>query len=125
MLLSYGRNVGIHPYVMIYGHGGAEIGDDIRIATSCVIIPAAHVYVDPSIPIRLQGVTQQGVKIENDVWLGARFTVLDGVTIGHGSVIGAGSVVTCNVPPMSIAVGTPASVIKTRGASRRPRRVGE
>lgn len=54
------------------------------------------------------------IVIEDDVWIAARVNVMAGVTIGKGSVIGAGSVVTKDIPPYSIAVGTPAKVIKKR-----------
>ena len=73
-----------------------------------------HIYDDPKISIRLQGIRANGIKIEDDVWLGVGSTVLDGVTIGKGSVIGAGAVVTKNIPPYSVAVGVPANVIKER-----------
>jgi maltose O-acetyltransferase len=55
----------------------------------------------------------KSIILEDNVWLGARVTILKGVTIGHDSVIGAGSVVTKSIPPRSVAVGVPASVIKT------------
>ncbi|MCY0870579.1 MAG: DapH/DapD/GlmU-related protein [Firmicutes bacterium] len=62
-----------------------------------------------------RGVNQKGIVIEDDCWLGARTVVLDGVTIGRGCVIGAGSVVTKDVGPMSIVVGVPAKPIGRRG----------
>jgi maltose O-acetyltransferase len=55
-----------------------------------------------------------GVVIEDDVWIGARAVILDGVLIGRGSIVGAGSVVTKNVPPYAVVVGCPAKVIKFR-----------
>ncbi|MEO1186848.1 MAG: DapH/DapD/GlmU-related protein, partial [Cyanobacteria bacterium J06636_27] len=54
------------------------------------------------------------IVIEDDCWLGHNVTVLDGVKIGKGSIIGAGSVVNQNIPPFSIAVGTPARIIRNR-----------
>lgn len=56
----------------------------------------------------------KGVVIEDDVWIGTRATILDGVTIGRGAIISAGAVVTKNIPPYSIAGGVPAKVIKYR-----------
>ena len=65
-------------------------------------------------PIRLQGVSRQGIHIGPNCWVGAKVTVLDGVTIGEGSVVAAGAVVTKDIPPYSIAAGVPAKVIKRR-----------
>lgn len=112
--IRIGKNVGINPYCVIYGHGGVEIGDDVLIATSCVIIPANHRRERLDLPIRSQGLICKGIKIENNVWLGARSVVLDGVKIGEGAVVGAGSVVSRDIPPNSIAVGVPAKVIRMR-----------
>jgi acetyltransferase-like isoleucine patch superfamily enzyme len=112
--ISVGRNVGINPYCVLYGHGGLEIGDNVLIATSCVLIPANHHFDSLEILIRDQGLTCRGIRIEDDVWLGARVTVLDGVSIGKGAVIGAGAVVTRSIPSGAIAVGVPARVIGSR-----------
>jgi acetyltransferase-like isoleucine patch superfamily enzyme len=112
--ISVGRNVGINPYCVLYGHGGLEICDNVLIATSCVLIPANHNFNSLEIPIGDQGLTCRGIRIEDDVWLGARVTVLDGVTIGKGAVIGAGAVVTRSIPSGAIAVGVPARVIGSR-----------
>jgi acetyltransferase-like isoleucine patch superfamily enzyme len=73
-----------------------------------------HVFADPDRPIRLQGETAKGIRIGRDVWLGNGVRVTDGVEIGDGCVIGAGSVVTRSIPPYSIAVGSPARVIRQR-----------
>lgn len=109
-----GKNVGVNPYCIIYGPGGTIIGDNVMIATSCVIISSNHNFDRVDIPMTSQGVTSKGIRIGNDVWLGARVVVLDGVEIGEGSIIGAGSVVSKSIPPYSIAVGVPAKVIKQR-----------
>lgn len=119
-ILSYGGGINIgnecsvNPYTIIYGHGGISIGDFVRIAAHCIIIPANHNFDDINIPIYKQGLTLRGIIIGDDVWIGANVTVLDGVTIGNGTIIGANSIVVDNIPPYSIAVGNPARVIKTR-----------
>ncbi len=112
--ISIGQNVNINPYCLIYGAGGLTIGDNVMIATSCVIIPSSHNHDRTDIPMTFQGITCKGIKIGNDVWLGARVVVTDGVEIGEGSIIGAGAIVSRNIPPYSIAVGVPARVVKSR-----------
>jgi acetyltransferase-like isoleucine patch superfamily enzyme len=112
--IRLGQRVGINPYCVIYGHGGLEIGNDVLIATGCVLIPANHRFDDPDRPINVQGIHRRGIVIEDDVWLGARVTVLDGVRIGRGAVVGAGAVVTADVPRYAIAVGVPARVAGSR-----------
>jgi acetyltransferase-like isoleucine patch superfamily enzyme len=118
-----GNNVGINLYCIIYGMGGVTIGDNVMMATSCVIVSANHNFERTDIPMNLQGVTCEEVKIGNDVWLGARVTILAGVEIGEGSVIGAGSVVTKSIPPYSVAVGVPARVVKQRVCSGQENRL--
>ena len=112
--ITIGNNCTVNSYAILYGHGGLQIGNDVRIAPQVMIMPMNHIFDDPNIPIRKQGIQAQGVKIEDDVWLGAGAIVLDGVTIGKGSVIGAGAVVTKDIPPYSVAVGVPARVTKKR-----------
>lgn len=99
--------------------GGIRIGSHVRIG-QCVNIHAEnHCVADSTRLIREQGVSYQGVVIEDDVWIGSKATVLDGVTIGQGAVIGAGAVVTRSIPPYAIAVGVPARVIGARGEDKR------
>lgn len=112
--IKIGKNCTVQYGCLLYGIGGLEIGDDTRIAAYTVITPMNHVFADAKIPIRLQGETALGIKIGSDVWIGTNVKIMDGVSIGDGSVIGAGSVVTKDIPPYSIAVGTPAKVIKKR-----------
>lgn len=94
--------------------GKVDIGDDVMIAPDCNIIGASHNFSESKTLIREQGIERKGVVIENNVWLGAKVIVLDGVSIGTGSVIGAGSVVTKSIPSYSIAVGNPCKVVKRR-----------
>jgi acetyltransferase-like isoleucine patch superfamily enzyme len=129
--LDYGVNIGalndtsicidkgtfIGPYVCIGGPGNIKIGRDCLIAAHSGIFANNHIYSDPIVPIGCQGLTRQGIVIEDDCWLGSGVKVLDGVTIGKGSVIGAGSVITKNIPAYSVAVGVPAKVIKSRQAN--------
>ena len=112
--IDIGDRTFIGPYVTIAGPGDISIGKNCLIAAHSGIFANNHIYADPAQPIGLQGVTRLGITIEDDCWLGSGVKVLDGVTIGHGSVIGAGSIVTKNIPPFSIAVGVPARVIKSR-----------
>lgn len=104
----------IGPSVCIAGPGDIKIGKHCMIASHSGIYANNHNFDDPKSPIRHQGITRKGIVIEDDCWLGHGVTVLDGVTIGKGSVIGAGAVVTKDIPPFSVAVGTPARVIKSR-----------
>ncbi|MBI5233963.1 MAG: acyltransferase [Deltaproteobacteria bacterium] len=113
--IRMGENCSVNPFAILYGHGGLEIGDNVRIAPQVVIAPMNHGFKDLESPIRQQDITGKGIKIGDDVWIGAGAIVLDGVTIGEGTVIGAGAVVTKDIPPYSIAVGVPARVIKKRG----------
>ena len=96
------------------GQGGIRIGDGVYTGPMVQILAVNHIYDNPNIPIREQGITAQGIVIEDDVWIGASAVILDGVTIGRGSVIGAGAVVTQDIPPYSLAVGSPAKPIKDR-----------
>jgi acetyltransferase-like isoleucine patch superfamily enzyme len=112
--ITIGEHCTVQYGTLLYGEGGLTIGDHTRIAAGCVIAPMNHVYTDPNTPIRLQGETARGIRIGRDVWLGNGVRVTDGVEIGDGCVVGAGSVVTKSLPPFSIAVGTPARVIKRR-----------
>jgi acetyltransferase-like isoleucine patch superfamily enzyme len=112
--IKIGNNCTVNEFSILLGHGGLEIGNDVRIAPQVKIVAMNHVFDDPKKPIRLQDIRTIGIKIEDDVWLGVGATILDGVTIGKGSVIGAGAVVTKSIPQYSVAVGVPAKVMKER-----------
>jgi acetyltransferase-like isoleucine patch superfamily enzyme len=112
--IEIGSNCLIKPFSWIHCLGGVTIGDYVIIASGSAIIAQTHVHSDISTPIALQGEHGEGIIIEDNVWIGAEVKVLDGVTIGTGSVIGAGAVVTKDIPPFSVVVGVPAKVIKNR-----------
>ena len=112
--IRMGKDCTVNSFAVLYGNGGLDIGNGVRIAPHVVITAMNHIFEDPNIPIWKQGIKAGGIKIEDDVWIGAGAKVLDGVTIGRGSIIGAGAVVTRNVPAYTLAVGVPARVIKKR-----------
>ncbi len=78
------------------------------------LLAEQHVIDRVDIPMREQGTRRKGIIIEDDVWLGANCCVLDGVTVGRGAVVGAGAVVTKDVPPFAIVGGVPARIIRMR-----------
>lgn len=121
MLIPYGGEIRIgddfslNPYSVLYGHGGLRIGNSVRIAAGCVIVPANHVFRDPHTAVRNQGLTKLGIVIEDDVWVGANVTILDGAYISRGCVIAAGSVVRGRTEPLGIYAGVPAKLVRRRG----------
>ena len=112
--LFVGDNSNIGPYSYVGCSGYIEIGSNVMMGPSVRLLAENHNFERMDIPIKVQGVTRKCIKIEDDCWLGANCTVLAGVTIGKGSVVAAGAVVTKDVPPFSIVGGVPAHVLKTR-----------
>jgi len=112
ILIDERVNVGARS--VIDGADDVEVGRYSLLSNNVELMSGNHVYKDPHTPIRFQGRETGKISIGEDVWLGAYVIVLPGVTIGKGSVIGAGAVVTKDISPYSIAVGVPAKVIKKR-----------
>jgi acetyltransferase-like isoleucine patch superfamily enzyme len=112
--IEMGDDVSVNQFSVIHGMGGVRIGSDVRIGYGVKIISFDHVFSNPGVPIMGQGYDKGHIDIGDDVWIGANAVILKGVKIGRGSVIGAGSVVTGDIPPFSIAVGAPAKVVKKR-----------
>lgn len=110
--IKIGRNCLIGEYSIIRGQGGVQIGDRVYTSPYTQIIAVNHVFDDPNLPFVEQGITAQGIIIEDDVWLGASTIVTDGVRIGKGAVVAAGAVVTKDVPPHTVVGGVPAKPIK-------------
>ena len=123
--ITIGRNSLIGEYTVIRGQGGVTIGDRVYTSPFTQIIAVDHVFDDPARPFVEQGITAEGIVIEDDVWLGANVVVTDGVRIGRGAVVAAGAVVTRDVPAHTVVAGVPARPIRTISAdgSGRPGRV--
>ena len=116
-----GRRCSVQTFSMLIGYGTRDdpagqidIGDCVRIAPHVMMIASDHVFDDPDRPITDQGSRRAPITIGDDVWIAGRVNITAGVTIGRGSVIAAGAVVTRDVPPYSVAAGVPARVIKSR-----------
>ena len=112
------ESVYIRENVILYGHGDIEIGRYSGLGAGAKIFSGEHIFDDPSVPIMTQRGRANRVTIGSDVHVYASAIVLSGVTIGDGSVVGAGAVVTKDIPSYSIAVGVPAKVIGRRGEKR-------
>ena len=126
-----GKNINIGRYSKIHkstkignnsgiGYGceinnGVTIGESVMMGPNVLIYAQNHCTERTDIPMREQGMAKiRPVIIEDDVWIGARVIILPGVTIGKGSVIGAGAVISKSIPPYSVAVGNPARIAKNR-----------
>lgn len=105
---------GINDNTYLAGQGGIRIGKNVIIGPGSKIFSENHIFSDCSKNIKDQGVSRSGVVINDNCWLGSGVTVLDGVEIGQGCVIAAGSVVSKSMPENSVVAGIPAKVIKTR-----------
>jgi len=110
--IKIGRDSLIGEFSIIRGQGGVVIGDRVYTSPGTQIIAVNHVFDNPEKPFIQQGITAQGITIEDDVWLGSNVVVTDGVRIGKGAVVAAGAVVTEDVPPHTMVGGVPAQVIK-------------
>ena len=113
--------IGAHTHVQSHCNikgflGSTRIGEHVQIAPHCGFSPYEHGFEEPEASIREQEITSSGdIVLEDHVWLGLNVQVLDGVTIGRGTVVGAGAVVTRSLPPACVAVGVPARAIRRRG----------
>jgi maltose O-acetyltransferase len=132
LFASFGKKVNIEPKVIFFNMSQSEIGDysgigmrsyvgtvkigrDVMIGEEFMAYSRNHEFKDVSLPMRMQGWQEdRPIIIEDDVWIGARVTILPGVKIGRGAIIGAGSVVTSDIPPYCIVAGNPARIIRSR-----------
>jgi acetyltransferase-like isoleucine patch superfamily enzyme len=120
----YGRNSGeglrigacssIGPMGYIGCSGSISIGKNVLIGPRVSMHAENHRFLDAHTPIKEQGVTLEPIVIEDDCWIGSDVVVLGGVTIGHGAVVAAGSVVTKPIAPNEVVAGVPARVIGAR-----------
>jgi acetyltransferase-like isoleucine patch superfamily enzyme len=110
--IQIGRDSLVGEYTVIRGQGGVTIGDRVYTSPFTQIIAVNHVFDDPERPFVEQGITAEGIVIEDDVWLGAGAIITDGVRVGKGAVVAAGAVVTKDVPPHTVVGGVPARPIE-------------
>jgi acetyltransferase-like isoleucine patch superfamily enzyme len=102
--------------VQVAAVGLVDIGAHCMFANGCFVTDANHRFDDPSTPVPWQGFTSKGpTRVGDNVWCGANVVITSGVTVGERCVIGANSVVTRDLPPRSIAAGSPARVLTTIG----------
>lgn len=109
-----GTNSGIGAFSFIGAAGGVVIGENVIMGQYVSFHSENHNFDRLDIPLRMQGVTRVGIVIEDDCWVGAKVTFLDGCHVGRGAVIAAGAVVRGHIPPYSVAAGVPAKVIRIR-----------
>jgi len=118
--IHIGRNCLIGELNVLRGQGGITIGDRVYTAPLVQILAVNHVFDDPARPFVEQGITAEGIAIEDDVWIGAGAIITDGVRVGRGAVVAAGAVVTQDVPPHTVVGGVPARVLREITAGRAP-----
>ena len=107
--VAIGRGCFIQQCCTFFGRGGIVIGDDVFIGPKVNLITINH---DPD-PDNRSATYGRPIVIEDKVWIGINSTILPGVRIGYGAIVGAGSVVTKDVPVMTVVAGNPAKIIKT------------
>ena len=104
-------NIGMNAYIQ----GETVIGNYVMMGPECNIWTVNHMTSRTDIPMCEQGdAKEMRVVIDDDVWIGSRVTILPGVHIGKGCIIGAGAIVSKDIPDYSVAAGNPARVVKTR-----------
>lgn len=103
--------IGIHCTI----EGPVVLGKNVMMGPWCNFYTRNHISDRTDTPMQLQGLSvPKPITVGNDVWFGSNVIVLPGVTIGDGCIIGAGAVVTKNIPEYSVAVGVPAKIVKSR-----------
>lgn len=112
--IAIGDDTAIGPYVVVYGGGGVAIGSSCGIASHTTIVSTTHVAGRTDEAIRKQGDRRLPVSIADDVWVGTHCSILLGVSIGEGSILGAGTVLRESVGSRSVVVGVPGRVVRTR-----------
>jgi acetyltransferase-like isoleucine patch superfamily enzyme len=101
--IKIGDNCTVNSFAVLYGHGGLEIGNGVRISAHVIVVPMNHIYKNPKEPLWMKCETREGIKIDDDAWIAARAKIFNGLQIHKGSVIAAGSVVTRDIPPYFVA----------------------
>ncbi len=112
--LVMGSNSSIGPHGYVGCSGKITIGNNVMFGPKCSLFAENHVFSDTETDIKSQGVEQKGIVIEDDCWIASNVIILDGVTIGKGSVIGAGTLVSKDIPAGSVVIDKRNKVVKER-----------
>ncbi|MBQ8337637.1 MAG: acyltransferase [Oscillospiraceae bacterium] len=112
--LVMGNNSSIGPNAYVGCSGKIVIGENVMFGPRCSLFAENHVFSDTDADIKSQGVEQKGITIEDDCWIASNVIILDGVTIGKGSVIGAGTLVSKDIPAGSVVIDKRNKVVKER-----------
>ena len=110
--LKMGNNSAIGDYTHFGASGGIEIGNDVIMGSYISFHSENHIFTDKEKLIREQGVMSKGIKLGNNIWVGAKVTFLDGARIGNNSVVAAGAVVNGVFPDNVVIGGVPAKIVK-------------
>jgi acetyltransferase-like isoleucine patch superfamily enzyme len=110
--ISIGDSTYVGPNAVLFGAGEIEVGAGVLISPGVVITSHQHTFADPHLWMREQPTEFSRVVIEDNVWIGSNATILPGVRIETGSIIGAGAVVTKDVPSASLYAGVPAQFVR-------------
>ncbi|NRB16071.1 MAG: acyltransferase [Rhodobacteraceae bacterium] len=110
--IRIGHRVSIGEYSIVAAHGGVFIGDNCIFGPYILVNAASHI-LDGDEAFRFLGESALGIHIDQNVWLGARVTILDGVTISKSSVIAAHSLIREDIPPRTLSMGSPSKVVRT------------
>jgi acetyltransferase-like isoleucine patch superfamily enzyme len=113
--LRLGSNIKIGEMCFIGAAGGVVIEDDVSVAHASTILTEEHDYTTPG-PLRETPLIFKQVTLRHGVWIGAGVKITAGVEIGEETAVGAGAVVTRDLPPRAVAAGVPARVLRTRWA---------
>ncbi len=117
--MSIGSGTVFGPYCVIYSRAALHIGKNVMLGPKCSVMAETHGTEQSDVPYQLQPQRGTGIRIEDNVWLGAHVSVIDGITIGTGSIVSTGSTVLRNVPPYSLVAGVPGRVVRSlRAASQ-------
>ncbi len=112
--LEIGDNSNIGPFNYVGCSGKITIGKNVMVGPRVSFYAENHVFESTDIPMKLQGIEKGEIIIGDDCWIASNSVIVSNVTIGEGSIVASGSVVTKDVPPYSIVAGVPAKVIKSR-----------
>ncbi len=112
--IQIGHDVNMSQNCSIGGEGGVKIGNFVMIGANTLILSSNHGFAKANIPMVRQKPQAAPITIADDVWIGANVVVLPGVTIGQGAIVGAGSIVTKDIPSYAMVAGNPAKLIRKR-----------